>query len=86
MAASRHLKRLRHPVAVEAFDAKKSTINVVDIVRIQLENSEPRPLKTRIGAMEVWASIHHPKAQKNAELSAKVTKAACNLALHKLNV
>lgn len=81
-----HLKRFKHPVAVDVFVGKRSTIRVVEKVKMQLENSDANPLMQRTAAKGALTVMHHPYAQNPLLLKSKVTNAGCNLALKILKV
>lgn len=86
IADRRHLNKFKQPVAVEALDGKRSTIKVVEKVKIQFENKLANALVHNTAASGVFTEIHHPKAVKPMLLRRSVTNAGCNLASTKLNV
>lgn len=81
-----HLNRFKHPVAVDVFVGKRSTIRVVEKAKMQLENSDANPLMQRTAAKGALTVIHQPYAQNPLLLKIKVTNAGCNLALKILKV
>lgn len=81
-----HLKRFRHPVAVEDFDGKRSTIRVTDMVRMQFENKDENPLKHSKAAMGACAYMHQPNEMNPQQLMSIVTNAGCSRALKMLKV